>query len=145
MCYVPSEYHKIGVLRLSGLTPKQEKFAQEVASGQSLADAYRAAFSVRPSTKPESIWQAASKVMSNIKVSSRVDELRKVAAEAATLTLEGHLDDLKALRDAAAASGQLSAAISAEIARGKAAGVHVERSAVTVTTKELPASVDDFC
>ncbi|NBU30621.1 MAG: terminase [Actinobacteria bacterium] len=137
--------NKIGVLRLSGLTPKQEKFAQEVASGQSLADAYRAAFSVRPSTKPESIWQAASKLMANPKVSPRVDELRQVAAQNAVLTLEGHLDDLKALRDAAVSSGQLSAAISAEIARGKAAGVHVERSAVTVTTKELPASVDDFC
>ncbi len=130
---------------MSALTPKQERFAQEVASGQSLADAYRAAYKVRPTTKDESIWQAASRIMADIKVASRVDELRQVAAKAAILTLESHLDDLKALRDAAAASGQLSAAISAEIARGKAAGVHVERSALTVNTKELPATVDDFC
>lgn len=129
---------------MSSLTPKQERFAQEVASGQSLADAYRAAYKVRPTTKPETMWQAASRIMADCKVSARVDELRQVAAQNAILTLEGHLDDLKALRDAAAASGQLSAAISAEIARGKAAGVHVERSAVTLTTKELPGTVDDF-
>ena len=39
---------------------------------------------------------------------------------------------------------QIGAAITAEIARGKAAGVHVERSESLVTTRELPASVDEF-
>ena len=98
------------------LTPKQERFAQEVASGKSQADAYRAAFDVNVGTKPETIQ----------------------------ITLESHLADLQMLRDKAMESNQLSAAISAEIARGKASGVHVEKSEQTVTTKSLPASVDEF-
>lgn len=41
------------------LTPKQEKFAQEVASGKSQADAYLAAFNCAKS-KPETVIQSAS-------------------------------------------------------------------------------------
>jgi hypothetical protein len=44
------------------------------------------------------------------------------------MTLEGHLADLQMLRDKALQADQFSAAISAEIARGKASGVHVEKS-----------------
>lgn len=126
------------------MTPKQERFAQEVASGKTQADAYRVAFNVRPGTKPESVQQNASRIMANVKVASRVAELRAPVAQKAQITLESHLADLQMLRDKAMESNQLSAAISAEIARGKASGVHVEKSEQTVTTKSLPASVDEF-
>lgn len=59
------------------LTPKQEKFAQCVADGMSQADAYRTAFDVKPTTKPESVQQSASRLMADPKVSSRVDQLHK--------------------------------------------------------------------
>jgi len=48
------------------------------------------------------------------------------------MTLESHLDDLLALREAAKQNNQMSAAISAEVSRGKAAGLYVERSQVEV-------------
>jgi len=126
------------------MTPKQERFAQEVASGKTQADAYRVAFNVRPGTKPESVQQNASRIMANVKVASRVAELRAPVAQKAQITLESHLADLQMLRDRAMESNQIAAAISAEIARGKASGVHVEKSEQTVTTKSLPASVDEF-
>jgi hypothetical protein len=113
------------------LTPKQEKFAQEVASGKSQADAYRAAFNVRPNTKPETIVQSASKIMANPNVSTRVDELREVAAKKAVITLESHLEDLQKLRNMAVKDGKWSAAVAAEIARGKAAGVYVDKVEIT--------------
>lgn len=69
------------------LTPKQEKFAQEVASGKSQADAYRAAFDCAKS-KPESIWSKASELMANDKVSSRVAELKAQLSEKALWTRE---------------------------------------------------------
>ena len=59
------------------LTPKQESFAQAVASGMNQSDAYRAAYKVRQKTKLDSVNQSASKVMANAKVASRVAELRK--------------------------------------------------------------------
>ena len=54
------------------LTPKQEKFAQSVVSGMNQSDAYRAAYKVRPNTKPETVNQAASRIMSDSNVAARV-------------------------------------------------------------------------
>lgn len=107
----------------SALTPKREKFAQCVASGMDQSAAYRQAFNVRAGSKPSSINVNASKMMSDAKVRQRVEELRAPIAEAAQITLESHLADLMTLRNLAAKEKQMSAAISAEIARGKAAGV----------------------
>lgn len=115
-------------MKLTKLTPKQEKFTQLVASGMNQSEAYREAYQVGPKTKPETVNQAASRIMANSKVSARVAELRKPIVEKAQITLEGHLRDLMMLRNMAVKEKQISAAIAAEVARGKAAGVHVEKS-----------------
>lgn len=121
---------------MSSLTPKQEAFAQAIVTGVNQSDAYRAAYKVRPGTKAESVNVAASKLMSDAKVTQRVAELRESVAKKAQITLESHLDDLMRLRNMAAKEKQYSAAITAEVARGKASGVHVEKSAVEVTGSE---------
>lgn len=111
---------------MGGLTPKQEKFAQCVASGMNQSDAYRAAYSVRPTTKPETVNEQGSRIMAARKVSARIEELRQPIVEKMQLTLKEHLDALKTLRDQAAKEGQYSAAITAEIARGRHAGITAE-------------------
>ena len=125
------------------LTPKQEAFAQAIVAGVSQSDAYRSAYKVRPNTKPESVNQNASRIMANVNIMSRVAELREPVAKKAQITLESHLDDLMRLRNMAAKEKQYSAAISAEIARGKASGVHVEKSEQTVSTRTLEPVPDD--
>jgi len=124
------------------LTPKQEKFAQSVVSGMNQSDAYRAAYKVRPNTKPETVNQAASRIMSDSNVAARVAELREPVVNKAQMTLEAHLRDLMMLRNLAVNRKQISAAIAAEIARGKASGVHVEKSESTV--KVTGASVNIY-
>jgi phage terminase small subunit len=109
------------------LTPKQEAFAQSVASGKTQSDAYRTAYGAGK-TKAASVQQSASRVMANVKVSSRVAELREPAVKKAQMTLESHLDDLKGLRNMAVKKEQFSAAIAAEVARGKASGLYVEKT-----------------
>lgn len=113
------------------LTPKQERFAQEVASGKTQADAYRAAFDVGVNTKPSTVIRSASQLMNDPNIAARVEALREPIAKKAQITLESHLEDLQRIRDAAIEAKQYSAATSAEIARGKASGVHVERSELT--------------
>lgn len=58
------------------LTPQQEKFALEVASGRSQADAYRAAYPRSLKWKDETVWSEASRLMADRKVFARVKELR---------------------------------------------------------------------
>lgn len=70
------------------LTPKQEKFAQCVADGMSQADAYRVAFNVKQTTKPETTQANASRLMANGTISARVAELRERLTQKALWTRE---------------------------------------------------------
>jgi hypothetical protein len=76
------------------MTPKQEAFAIAVAGGMTQADAYRSVYNVRANTKQESIHQAASTVMANINVSSRVAELKQQLADKELWTRE---DSIRAM------------------------------------------------
>jgi hypothetical protein len=70
------------------MTPKQEHFARCIADGMTQADAYRTAFNVKPTTKPQSIWDSASKVIANPEVAQRVKELKAKLEEKAIWTRE---------------------------------------------------------
>ena len=107
------------------LTPKREKFSQELASGKNPSEAYRAAYDTSK-MQVETIRKRASELAQNGDIRGRLGALRAPIAEAVGITLESHLSDLLALRNQAAEGGQFSAAITAEIARGKAAGVVVD-------------------
>ena len=65
--------------------------------------------------------------MNHGKVTARISELRKPVVEEARLTLKQHLNDLLKLREKAVKGGAWSAAISAEMGRGKAAGLHIDK------------------
>ena len=112
---------------MPGLSPQREKFAQAVASGMNQSDAYREAYRVRNGTKLSSVNVNASKLMNDAKVAQRVAELRAPIVKNVQVTLENHLRDLMALRNLATKEKQMSAAINAEIARGKACGLYVEK------------------
>ena len=125
------------------LTPKQETFCHKYVETGNASEAYRLAYDAE-GMKPASVNRKAKELLDNGKIAARLAELRAPAAQAAQITLESHLRRLEELSAAAQEAGQMAAAITAEIARGKAAGVHVEKSEALVTTRELPASVDEF-
>jgi len=62
------------------LTAKQENFCQCIADGMTQADAYRAAYSAEKMAD-KTIWEKASALMADGKVSARVDELRQALAQ----------------------------------------------------------------
>jgi phage terminase small subunit len=108
------------------LTPKQEAFAQAVATGKTQADAYRHAFNASK-MKAQTIQSKACLLMADGKVRARVAELRKPVVEAVQITLASHLSRLADLSDKAEQEGKYSAAVAAEIARGKASGLYVDK------------------
>ena len=59
-----------------GLTAKQEAFAQEVAKGSTLADAYRKAYNTEK-MKPSSVWNNASQLMQRTQVAHRVEAIQQ--------------------------------------------------------------------
>lgn len=71
-----------------GLTPQQERFAQEVANGKSQAEACRIAYPRSAAWKPGALWSKASTLMATEKVSRRVASLREELEKRALWTRE---------------------------------------------------------
>ena len=110
------------------LTPKQEKFAQAVASGTSLKEAAVLAGYSHKNASRAGAFLANNEPL----VQRRIQELQNRGAAKATLTLVNHLENLEKLRDQAVSNNAFGAAVTAEINRGKAAGLYVDRKELTV-------------
>lgn len=110
------------------LTPAQEHFAREVVRLGSQSLAYRRAYRVRPSTKPETVWQAASHLAADAKVAARIQALKEKAAEKAVVTRTSMLVEMEQNREFAFALDNPSAAASASRDRAKVAGLMVDRT-----------------
>ena len=108
------------------LTEKQEKFCLVYVETGNASEAYRQAYDAE-NMKATTINRKAKEVMDNGKIQARLQELRAPAVEKALLTLEGHLDVMQWLRDQAVQMGNINAAITAEMGRAKAAGLHVTK------------------
>jgi|TARA_R110002020_G_scaffold202084_7_gene405096 hypothetical protein len=116
------------------LTSKQEKFAQNVAKGMSKKDAAIAAgYSKKNATKAGYFLTSKE----NPKIQEKIHSLQLKASKKVELDLATHLTDLKDIREGALRSGAWSAAVTAEVARGKAAGLYVNRSELTVNRVDV--------
>lgn len=110
------------------LTPKQEAFCIEVLKHGNASEAYRNAYaSAAAKSNDNSINRRAHELMHNGKIIARLQELRAPAIKNARISLESHLEDLLRLRTKAEASEKYQAAIQAEVARGKASGLYIEK------------------
>ncbi len=114
---------------MNKLTQKQENFCAAYIETGNASEAYRKAYNAEK-MKPETVNNKAHALLKKGEIRARLEELRKPATESAQITLAQHLSTLEELRDEARAEGRYSAAIAAEIARGKAAGLYVERSQI---------------
>jgi phage terminase small subunit len=126
------------------LTPKQEKFAQCVASGKSQADAYRAAYDCKKST-PSTVQKLASELMKHPHVSGRVNELRKPAVEAVAITVQDLIRELEEARVLAMTGEkpQTAAMVSATVAKAKLLGLEAPAKIEVSGTMSLHISKDD--
>lgn len=135
---------------MTKLTIKQENFCLAYLETGSASEAYRRSYNAEK-MKPETVNRKAKELMDNGKIAARLNELRHPAIEAAKVTLKSHLDRLDSLGRLAEERGQFSAAINAEISRGKAAGLYTEKldhtssdgsmSPKAMTPKEIAAEL----
>ncbi len=112
------------------LTSKQESFCLAYIETGNASEAYRLTYNAEK-MKPETVNRSAKELLDNTKITARIEEIRKPALEVAQVTLVEHLKDLKKLRDLSESEGKFSAAVSAEIARGKVSGLYVQKVELT--------------
>lgn len=78
---------------MAGLTPKQEKFTQELVAGKSQREAYKAAYNAA-NMKDETIDRKACELFKNGKVKARYNELMEEHKNKALYTREEAVKDL---------------------------------------------------
>ena len=112
------------------LTERQIKFSELLVYNEGRKSPSECAYEAGYKTRPR---QAASELR-NPKLSPLVvqyiGELRAEIQEKYGINFEKHISELAKLRDDAQAKGAWSAAINAEIARGKAGGLYVDQKLV---------------
>lgn len=125
---------------MTKLTQKQENFCAAYVETGNASEAYRRAYDASR-MKPDSVSVNASKLMADARIALRLAELRQPVIEAAQITLASHLARLEELSIGAEKAGQYSAAIGAEISRGKACGLYTEKIDHTNSDGTLKPSV----
>lgn len=127
------------------LTAKQEAFCLAYMETGNASEAYRRAYDAENMT-PESVRVAACRLLDNANVSLMVEELQKEAKQRNAITVDDLIKELEEARDAAlkADNPQSSAAVAATMGKAKLLGMLVDKVDANVTTRELPASIDDF-
>lgn len=112
------------------LTPKQEKFAQCVASGMNQSDAYRAAYACEGMSDP-AIYVEACRLAQDPNVSLRVSELQKPIAEKVGITLESYISEMHEMKKLALSDGEYGPAVKAFENVGKVLGYYVNKTELT--------------
>jgi hypothetical protein len=125
------------------LTSKQEAFCQAIADGVSQAEAYRRAYNVSETTKPETVWKRSSELMQNGAVTGRVHEIQESLAKKALWTREmsvkALIESYRVAKDRKNSNGMTGAVKELNAMHG-----YNEPQQIDLNIRQLPASVDDF-
>ena len=128
--------------RDTGMTAKQLAFAEGVASGMTLSDAYRAAYDARLMTA-KSVWESACKMVGHVKVRARLDQIAREREEARRmLATSDAASALETLRLMMATADSDSTKVRAAELLAKAAGVFTERVEIEDKTDRSASEIE---
>lgn len=127
------------------LTAKQRAFCHAYMETHNASESYRRAYECK-NMSDKAIGVEACRLLAHPSVSLEIEALQRQAAERNKITVDDLIKELQEARDAAlsATNPQASAAVAATMGKAKLLGMLMDKVDATVTTKELPASVDDF-
>tara|TARA_R110000744_G_scaffold240701_3_gene358107 strand:+ start:3227 stop:3649 length:423 start_codon:yes stop_codon:yes gene_type:complete len=126
---------------MSNLTGKQEKFAQLVAMGSNLSDAYRGAYNAG-NMKPTTINNKAKELEQNGKVTGRIKELREPAVIKAKITVEYLITELQRSITLAHQEGQAGATVAAIRELGKLIDLYpAEKKSITLDVNNIASRI----
>jgi hypothetical protein len=126
------------------LTLKQEAFCQAYIECQGNAsEAYRRVYSC-DGWKDKSVWECASTLLSNIKVSSRVDQLKAAHRERHEITVDDLVAELEEARAIAKKNEVPASMVAATMGKAKLLGLVVDKNEHTGKDGEklIPANTN---
>lgn len=123
------------------LTAKQEAFCQAIVKGMNQSDAYRNAYNASK-MKDATVWAVSSKLVTDHKVSTRIDALRKPVIAKLQYGLEEAMREADDALKVSKSKENGGAMVAAVTLRAKLSGLLVERKEVKLTTIQQLADAD---
>jgi len=113
------------------LTEMQQKFAHELVSNEGRKYGYQCAIDAgyAKDRSRKTAWELQNPKMHPLVV-KYIGELREEYQKKYAVTFERHISELGKIRQDALKKGAWSAAVNAEVARGKAAGLYIEQKII---------------
>ena len=119
---------------LPKISPVRLAYVKLIWSGLSQTEAYRQAY--QSTSSPHVLGAAASRLSAHPDIRAWLDYGRSAIANSVVCTKESHLAELARLSASAELAGQYAAAVNAEISRGRAAGLYIERTEIVDMTPQ---------
>ena len=114
------------------LSEREHEFVlKRTIEGLSWPEAYKQSHNTTDLTEAV-ISTRAYRLGQTPRVQKQIDRLREIGACEREITRESHLASLQELKQKALDSGNYGAAVQAEVQRGKAAGLYIEKKEYTV-------------
>ena len=113
------------------LTPKQEKFCQNIVSGLNPAQAYKQAYNP-PTANNNTIRVEAHDTLKSPNVSLRIEELRRKQEKELNYTTKDSFLNLELAQSQALEQGNIQAYLKAEELKGKLLGFYTEKRDIEV-------------
>ena len=109
----------------------QQKFAHELVSNEGRKYAYQCAIDAgyAKDRSRQTAWELQNPKMHPLVV-NYIGEIREEYQKKYAVTFERHISELGKIRQDALSKGAWSAAVNAEVARGKAAGLYIEQKII---------------
>ena len=132
-----------GTKKIKKLTPKQQKFVDNIVSGKNPSEALKEAYPTNMTPKQISIQ--AQKVLKKPNVSLAIAERRKEQQEEINYTIKDNFNELDIGAKAAMSEGNFSAYVKAIELKGKLLGFYTEKKEVDVGLKAIQVIFDEKC
>lgn len=129
--------------KIKKLTPKQQKFVDNIVSGKNPSEALKEAYPTNMTPKQISIQ--AQKVLKKPNVSLAIAERRKEQQEEINYTIKDNFNELDIGAKAAMSEGNFSAYVKAIELKGKLLGFYTEKKEVDVGLKAIQVIFDEKC
>lgn len=125
------------------LTPKQQKFVDNIISGKNPSEAYRDAY--KNNMTPKEISIEAQHQLKNTNISLAIEEKRKQREEEINYTVKDNFNELDIGAKAAMSEGNFQAYIKAIELKGKLLGFYTDKKEIDVGLKAIQVIFDEKC
>ena len=122
---------KVGKTKIKKLTPKQQKFVDNIVSGKNPSEAYKEAYNTENSSK-ETIKVNAQKLLTDTNISLTIEQKKAKIEEELIYTAKDSFLNLNFAQEKAIEQGNIQAYLKAEELKGNLLGLYTEKRDIDI-------------